>query len=641
MVNRTRSAVVLGITAALLATNVAPGYADADLTAASHLPVPAHAGVTSPGAYQSPTTTRAADDDRITFYWGLKRDDQGAARAVEAVSNPKSPRYRKYLSVREISRQYGATPKTIAIVKQYLQRRGVTGRVDPSGVFIRVEGTVAQLNSAFRTTIISGTFPTENFTLYGPENEPQLPKRIDALTSQRLWFYIQQSAVGQGSSQPASRLLSRDRSQVQNGSEAQRSPDLERSLEPVGNAAVSRVVQPRFVPDMPTNQGTFVGTCPQLTTSEFAELTMSVQQAVEAYRLQGLQRRERGDATRTQPLIGVLGLGAGFTDQALRAASECVGAPAQVQRYYTDGMSGPLVSALEGNLDVQMVTAVLRGQSKVPVFEAPQSVLATFIGPFAALSSPQRPTVLTNSYLTCEPEIPKSIRVLTDAAYSRLALAGTASFIAAGDSGSSACVDHDTGVGPTLLAVGYPGSSPFTTAVGGTRLVLHRDNSIADEVVWNDSQWGVDAGGNGGESQLYPRPWWQPKKVTKVARALTVPDLSAHASTFPGFPVVGMTPSLFDEPVYGTSAAAPLTAAGFALINAKLMKSGKRPLGFVNPLLYRAPKRAIRDIVTGNNAVWNPQCCQAGPGYDQASGLGSPKFAELMKFAKRSVSRVR
>lgn len=50
--------------------------------------------------------------------------------------------------------------------------------------------------------------------------------------------------------------------------------------------------------------------------------------------------------------------------------------------------------------------------------------------------------------------------------------------------------------------------------------------------------------------------------------------------------------------------------------------------GFVPPMLYYIAKHAASsylDITTGTNSVFsNVSCCKAGPGYDEATGLGSP-----------------
>jgi hypothetical protein len=50
--------------------------------------------------------------------------------------------------------------------------------------------------------------------------------------------------------------------------------------------------------------------------------------------------------------------------------------------------------------------------------------------------------------------------------------------------------------------------------------------------------------------------------------------------------------------------------------------------GFVPPLLYSIAQRSagsFLDIATGSNAIFGGvSCCTAGPGFDLASGLGSP-----------------
>ena len=51
----------------------------------------------------------------------------------------------------------------------------------------------------------------------------------------------------------------------------------------------------------------------------------------------------------------------------------------------------------------------------------------------------------------------------------------------------------------------------------------------------------------------------------------------------------------------GTSAAAPVYASLFAMINSKRLENGQGPLGFVNPLLYKLKKGVGNDIVNGMN----------------------------------------
>ena len=87
-------------------------------------------------------------------------------------------------------------------------------------------------------------------------------------------------------------------------------------------------------------------------------------------------------------------------------------------------------------------------------------------------------------------------------------------------------------------------------------------------------------------------------------------------------------------PVGGTSASSPTFAAIVSLLNEARFKAGKPRMGFLNPFLYANPT-AFHDIVTGTNA--HPRGpgdvlygYAAAPGWDPATGLGTPKLDQLV-----------
>jgi kumamolisin len=239
------------------------------------------------------------------------------------------------------------------------------------------------------------------------------------------------------------------------------------------------------------------------------------------------------------------------------------------------------------------------------------------------------PDTFSISYGECERQIrgaraPASARAganLLDALLVRLGLAGVSVFASAGDFGS-------TCNGQPFAGVAWPASSPYLTAVGGTRLVLDAANERVDEVVWNDLEWlppgnGGGAGG-GGLSAVSARPSYQ---RTLAGRRRAVPDVSAHASMLPGWPVVISDNWVEDA---GTSASAPLVAGAFAVLSARERAAGRPPLGPVNGLLYESAPQTVFDVVSGNNAYSRKVAgLTATPGYDRASGLGVPRFDVL------------
>jgi tripeptidyl-peptidase-1 len=96
----------------------------------------------------------------------------------------------------------------------------------------------------------------------------------------------------------------------------------------------------------------------------------------------------------------------------------------------------------------------------------------------------------------------------------------------------------------------------------------------------------------------------------------------------------------------GTSAASPVVAAIFALLNDARFRAGKPAIGFVNPALYKIGSSGLNDIVNGGSlgcsgvdlqtdevipgagiipyASWN-----ATVGWDPVTGLGTPNFGNL------------
>ena len=120
-------------------------------------------------------------------------------------------------------------------------------------------------------------------------------------------------------------------------------------------------------------------------------------------------------------------------------------------------------------------------------------------------------------------------------------------------------------------------------------------------------------------------------------KARDVPDISLAASANHVGYQVFVYGGLYA--VGGTSASAPSLAGVVALLNQYLTSKSvlaKPGLGNINPTLYRLAQSSnniFHDVTTGDNAVrcalGTPNCVEgfvgyrAGPGYDQATGLGS------------------
>jgi kumamolisin len=127
--------------------------------------------------------------------------------------------------------------------------------------------------------------------------------------------------------------------------------------------------------------------------------------------------------------------------------------------------------------------------------------------------------------------------------------------------------------------------------------------------VWNEGG-GVSSGGGRAPT---PRPAYQRGPGSRR----TIPDVAFPAAAV--YPIVVEGNRILAG---GTSASAPAWAG----LVARLVQLRGRRVGFLNPALYKLGRMQQRgrvsvfhDVVTGDNGAF-----PAGPGYDLATGWGTP-----------------
>ena len=204
-----------------------------------------------------------------------------------------------------------------------------------------------------------------------------------------------------------------------------------------------------------------------------------------------------------------------------------------------------------------------------------------------------------------------------------------------GDNGGFSDADFgDTAV----KEVSLPASDPLVLAAGGT--TLNGNLSLGfyiSETTWNGQAGFVLASGasGGGFSHLYARPAYQ-NGVHGISTMRGEPDVAGEADQEGGWAFVFTGGGKrWIMPASGTSAAASLWGGLMALAD----QYAHHDLGFVNPAIYRIARsssyhQAFHDITTGSNVVNTPPVglagYQAGPGWDPATGWGSPDAQVLV-----------
>jgi hypothetical protein len=155
--------------------------------------------------------------------------------------------------------------------------------------------------------------------------------------------------------------------------------------------------------------------------------------------------------------------------------------------------------------------------------------------------------------------------------------------------------------------VGYPASSRYVVAVGGTTL-----NPASGGRGWTESAW---SGAGSGCSAYESKPSWQ---ADTGCAGRTVADVSAVADPNTGVAVYDSYGYGGWLVVGGTSASSPIIASTFAL--AGTPASGSYPASS----LYANPG-SLYDVVGGSNGSCSPTyLCTGVTGYDGPTGLGTP-----------------
>ncbi len=290
-----------------------------------------------------------------------------------------------------------------------------------------------------------------------------------------------------------------------------------------------------------------------------------------------------------------------------------------------DGGTGDTSGAGEANLDIDVIRSIAP-DAQILFYEVPQTSSA-YSDVINRIVADHRASIISSSWGECEPGLDPGEHASDAAALSAAVAAGDSMFVASGDSGAYDC--QQSNFDDLHLSVDWPAASPDAIAVGGTRLYLGPGDSYAGETAWEDQL--SDAGGGGGFSTQDPRPAWQrgPGVITALSNGhRQLPDVSADAD--PGTPWSLYVYGGLQE-AGGTSAAAPFWAASMALIAQYAAAHGVNRLGFVDPILYalaasRQPFPPFHDVTRGGNRYY-----QATPGWDPATGLGSPDVDNLAR----------
>jgi subtilase family serine protease len=555
---------------------------------------------------------QASTGTKLPLEIGMIANQSGIAGAVKAASNPTSSSYGKYLSISSLASKYGASSGRRNAVTGAFHKYNAKTSVDVFHLRVVTTITIGTAQKMFGTHwhVYKNTSTGAKSAL--PVNTPKLPSGLSGNVD---------TVAGLG------HVISS------------------------GSSAAADVVSTKLAPMVvyaggtPTRTGTISPGCATSTfpSSVFSTAGLFPNQIDAAYGISALQAAGfQGQGIN----LAILGEAPTVTNDVTTFRS-CFGFQGTSLKIHNAGSIKPI---LESSLDAMTVAMVAPKLNRLDLWvkqlgqDNPQGAIELLADPIQATTSgTPLPNVISISYGVCEASAKpySAARTLFDREAAAIDALGITIAVAAGDSGSSACAH---GVKQSQLtsydkqkSASWPAVSPWVLAVGGTNLSLAPGNAIASSGAWNDTAYPPPyqtiAAGGGGVSTTEKRPWWQTAAQTGNR---SLPDAAAFADPAPGYTIVcssgvqSCPPTSGQTITYvgGTSASTPLVAGMIALWD-QFAKQQKWPRpGFIPPMLYYIAKHApssLLDITTGTNSVFSSvSCCTAGPGYDQATGLGSP-----------------
>ncbi len=581
------------------------------------------------------------------------RDNAALQRFVAEVTDPHSSIFHQYLQPGAFAGRFGPTQATIEAVRSALRSAGlqVTG-LSGDGLLMRFTGSAAAVEQAFHTGIES--YRLANGALRQATTGPvTVPSAIAGSVTAVLGLndLVTEQPVG-----------------------IVRAPSSD-----AGKIAGPKTATFAHPPGSPT-------ACPaaSVAAEQLGGLTDDqIANAYGAFGLYGAGDLGAGQHIAIYELEPFLRSDIRTFDTCYFGAAQAMSMISRLHVISVDGGQPTGPGSGEALLDVEDVSA-LAPDATIDVYEAPgygaDGVIYDPVDNYVAMVDADQDQVISTSWGLCEQAVQQGQPGLQQAEnliFEQAAAQGQSVFGAAGDNGADDCNTFETSTpvaGQNPVSVDDPGSQPYVVGVGGTT-ITDAATSPAQEHVWNDGATG--GGGGGGISESWTMPTWQ-REATVPGLALPgsadyanadaierqfgyppnfcqsdlpdatsstpcrlVPDVSAQADEFTGAITVYSAPSGGWSTIGGTSSATPIWAALLADVNASATCAShaatRDGVGFVSPLLYEAASNpsayaaSFNDITAGNNDIYgldNGQVFAARTGYDEASGLGSPRLTD-------------
>ncbi|AEW93992.1 MULTISPECIES: S53 family peptidase [Streptomycetaceae] len=592
------------------------------------------------------------------------RDAKGLAAYAQAVSDPKSPLYGKYLTAKQAQARFGATPQQIADVTRWLKSAGLTVTATTQH-YVAVSGDKAAVQRAFGTDLhnytkdgrvyhapakaasVPASVADAVLTVSGLDNAPKLARHdntTDAATSA-----ARPSGATPGDTLPPPEAVFKNAGPFSTYYGSKTNSSLPSSYGVKAPYAVHGYTGKQLRAAYGAGKWTGKGVTIAITDA-YASPYIAKDAAEYAKR--------NGDAPYRPGQFGQVLPGAYNSIDSCKAA----------------GWYG------EETLDVEAVHAVAPA-ARITYVGAASCGDSDLMDALTKVVDNRLADIVSNSWGDVEANETPDVATAYDHIFQQGAVEGIGFYFSSGDNGDEVA---NTGT----KQVDTPANSAWVTAVGGTSLAVGKGNKYLWETGWGtykatlskDGQsWdnfpgAYTSGAGGGTSRTVDQPFYQrgvvPDALSKQdgpAPKRVVPDIAAIADPNTGF-LVGQSQTFPDKSVKyseyrigGTSLAAPVISAIQALAQ---QARGGVPIGFANPGIYdRYGTAAYHDVtdhplgqgqglgvirmdyangidasgglLTSLRSLGKDSSLNATVGYDNVTGVGTPAAGYVNSYVPR------
>jgi subtilase family serine protease len=518
---------------------------------------------------------------RVYLSW---RDPAAAAALAQAVSDPSSSSYGRYLAPAQFRKQFAPAAQDVAQVQSWLRSQGFDVQYTPqNGHYVSAEGTVAQAQAAFGTEF--GSFRVQGQIVRSPVADVSIPGALASLVSavvglDESYQFVATDHKVDGNAPPSAGFRNAP------PLSAYWAELLSPYAFPAGYTAVPLASSPWTVKGYTPDQ---IKGAYGISGFDGSGQTVAV---IDAYASPTILQDVNQWSTNR-------GLPAMESSQLVQVVPPGVYNRPQNPRQDPQGWYG------EETLDVEAVHGMAPA-ARIVYVAAPNNY-QDLDAAMNHVVDQHLAQIVTNSYgFSTELLPPGYVKPLEDTLI-QAAIEGIGVYFSSGDNG-----DETSLFG--FAVTDWPASSPWVTAVGGTSLGIGAANTRVVETGWGTSNYNCNTttfvcsrtgwlyGAGGGVSVIFAEPTYQRSAGLNLT-GRGVPDVAALADPQTGL-LVGQTQTFpngtyYDEyRIGGTSLSSPIFAGLMALAD---QKAGHAH-GFANPLLYANPS-AFYDVLSVKTAV--------------------------------------